>query len=643
MRPEAGFEQQAQAWLAHAQQRYQEAPDRASRLLDELLQLFEPLPEPPTPELPALELALLLFQIGFEHRRPHDLSPLIERALRWAEAGREPRWHPRLWCLAARLRLTQQRFDDAAGLLQRARRALDRGNCDDLLAPAALAHSLSLLARAQADPERALVHARRAVELGRDAGDHGAWLQTHTHLAIVLRMLGRQEERQAVLLEGRERALASRRWGEAVNLSAGLVDMAVERGELAQAGTLLAQAETLLIQGEVDAQASGRLALRCARARWLAASAQPGPACALIEPMLDAIQAAAGQRELLRSLDELQAWKLAQGLGDEALALSRRAHALRLDLDGEAQGHEALHLRQQIELAQAETERREQDQRAAQAEAQQQALQVQLDQLRALQEELAERRQQASMAPLLAGVAHELNTPLGNALTGLSSAVEQARGLLDTGGAALGRQLLLARLQALLDAQQLVQRNLQRALALVESYQPATARDAAAATLERLVERAWQRALAPGHRLALQLEDGVGRPVWPGQAIEEVLVQMFQNIERHAYAPGEAGPVRVAGCWHEGASEARLLLTVQDQGRGIEAALLPHVFEPYVSTQFGRGRSGLGLFIAQAVVRQQLGGRLRVHSRPGGGSRFEIECASQDGPAEGLRRQVGDG
>ena len=87
--------------------------------------------------------------------------------------------------------------------------------------------------------------------------------------------------------------------------------------------------------------------------------------------------------------------------------------------------------------------------------------------------------------------------------------------------------------------------------------------------------------------------------------------------------------MRVAGCWHEGSNEARLLLTVQDHGRGIEPALLPHVFEPYVSTQFGRGRSGLGLFIAQAVVRQQLGGRLRVHSRPGRGSRFEIECPTR--------------
>jgi signal transduction histidine kinase len=45
-----------------------------------------------------------------------------------------------------------------------------------------------------------------------------------------------------------------------------------------------------------------------------------------------------------------------------------------------------------------------------------------------------------------------------------------------------------------------------------------------------------------------------------------------------------------------------------------------------VSTQFGRGRSGLGLFIAEAAVRQRLGGRLLARSRPGEGSCFEIEC-----------------
>jgi signal transduction histidine kinase len=66
-------------------------------------------------------------------------------------------------------------------------------------------------------------------------------------------------------------------------------------------------------------------------------------------------------------------------------------------------------------------------------------------------------------------------------------------------------------------------------------------------------------------------------------------------------------------------------LRVQDDGRGIPAELLPRIFDPYVSTQFGKGRSGMGLFVAQGLVNTRLGGALRAFSEPGQGACFEIE------------------
>lgn len=627
MSTEADFTSAPELFLARQQQRYHAAPDRADELLAELLPQFEALPEPPPPALPATAFALLLCQLGIEGRRMAAVAGVIERALRWMEAGREPALLPRLCCAAARLRATQQQVFAATELLRRANAAMADG-APDKVAPATLAHTLGMVALLQGDPERALMQHRRALALFKTSGYGGPWVQVYARMAIVLRELGQHDERRQMLLEGRQLARAQRRFGEAANLCAGLVDMALEAGDLQAAAEGLVDGEALLDEGAVPSTASCRLALLGARARWLAASGRPGEACALLEPSLDRVAGGGGPRELLRNLDELSAWRLRAGEGAMALQLSRRAHALRLQLDREAAGRQALELRQRLELELAAGDQHQHAQRAAQAEVQQRRLQAALDQLQALQEELAERSRKASLGPLLAGVAHELNTPLGTALTALSSAAEQGQTLLQQLGAgAVGRQGLTSKLRTVLEAQQLALRCLGRAQELVGSYRPAHADTAAAAPLAQLVERAWRRALSAGHSLELRLNDGVGAPVWPGRVIEEVLVQLFQNVERHAYAPGEAGAVEVRAARPD---EAALRLSVADQGRGIAAELLPRVFEPYVSTQFGRGRSGLGLFIAEAAVRQQLGGRLQVRSRPGEGSCFEIECPPAD-------------
>ena len=470
------FERQPEACLAAWRQRYRDAPERADTLLQELLPIADALPDAPPADLPVIALSLLACQLAFEQRRAELVEPLIGRALRWAAAGREPALQPRLFGAAARVQIAHQQFDAATDLLRRMQAGIEAGDGSDRVGPAVLAHCLGMLATAQADPERALLHLRRALVLFSASGYEGPWIQVHARLAIVLRQLGQHEERRSVLGEGRRLALAQRRWGEAANLSAGLVDMALEDGDLALAERWLAEAEALMSSGGVSAEATGRLALQAARARWLAACGHFEAACALVEPQLARAGLHGGQREQLRELDELVGWKAAQGLGEQALQLSRRAHALRLQLDREAAGRQALSQRQRIELTLAETERRAHELRAAQAQAQQGRLQTALQQLQHLQEELAASRQQASMGPLLAGVAHELNTPLGNALTALSSAAEQAQGLLDPAGGAIGRQGLLGRLQALQDSQALALRGLRRALALIASYRPAMRR-----------------------------------------------------------------------------------------------------------------------------------------------------------------------
>ncbi|WP_374437752.1 sensor histidine kinase [Inhella sp.] len=620
----AGAQAGSAPWLDAQQERYYEAPERAGELWNELLPTFLALPEAPPKHWPVVAFALLLCQLGYERRQLPPLEPVLARALAWCEAGREPELLPRLLCVSARLQVVAQEFERAAELLQRAGSLLAAQTVPDPLSQGLLLGALGQLTLLQGEPERALGYARQALPLYRAMGYRGPWVQVYAAQAIALRSLGRQAERRAVLLEGITESCAQRRWSEAANLATGLIDMALEQGDLPAAWAALEQGEALAAQADQDPATPCHRILRFSRARCLAQAGQAEAACALVEPVLDDALRFGGPTELLRRLDDLADWQAQSGRGAAALTHSRRAHAMRLHMAREAQERSGLALRQQVELEHTERERQWHRQRADEAARQSAALQEALDQLQALQEELARYSRAASLGPLLAGVAHELNTPLGTALTALSHAGMLAQELMAWIEAErLQRPRLLARLGELAEAQALARRGLERALALTASYRPARHDGAAGAPLAALVERAWARALSPTSCLRLQLQDGVGAPLWPSQALEEVLVQLFQNVERHAYAPGEPGLVRVQAAAQP---TAHALLAVEDLGCGIAPDLLPHVFEPYVSTQFGRGRSGLGLFIAEAAVRQQLGGRLRVHSRPGQGTRFEIEC-----------------
>jgi signal transduction histidine kinase len=187
----------------------------------------------------------------------------------------------------------------------------------------------------------------------------------------------------------------------------------------------------------------------------------------------------------------------------------------------------------------------------------------------------------------------------------------------------LGRASLTADLQALEEGSELALRNLERVLQHIAAYQELNpgllATPPRPVDLAELVRQAWQRAVPPASPLQLVMDAELTVEVC-ADSLQAVLVELLLNVQRHAYPPGSAGEVRVQAR-QDG---ALLRLTVADNGRGIAPELLTRVFDPYVSTQFGRGRSGLGLFSAQALVATRLRGELLASSPLGQGARFEI-------------------
>lgn len=246
------------------------------------------------------------------------------------------------------------------------------------------------------------------------------------------------------------------------------------------------------------------------------------------------------------------------------------------------------------------------------------------EQVAALQHELAERRRQAALGSLVAGVAHELNTPLGNGLLTvgtLQAQLDELQAQLQSG--APRRSQLLASANDLGAGLQLIEQGLQRAARLVRNFKE-LASDPASEPPEPVEVPALCRQLLTSERSALATAGlQVHAELAPAPALNsrphtllEVLRSLLENVLVHA----NATELRVCGA-RDGATYR---IDWQDNGRGIQLDPPSRVFDPFVSTRFGQGGSGLGLSVALHRTRALLGGDLTVENLPGGGARFRL-------------------
>jgi len=260
------------------------------------------------------------------------------------------------------------------------------------------------------------------------------------------------------------------------------------------------------------------------------------------------------------------------------------------------------------------------------------------EQLREAQTELVEAEKLAGLGSLVAGVAHEINTPVGVAVTGASLLDEDVRAFRDRVAAGgLKRSELEAFMERVGRGSSLVMANLQRAAALIRSFkQVAVDRASGERRTVRLasylgdvlesLRPQWRRRPV---RIDLQADADPALETDPG-AIAQVVTNLVENALVHAF-PGDAAgtiTVRVA------ADDANALLTVADDGAGMPPEVQRRIFEPFFTTRRGQGGSGLGLHIVYNLVAQRLDGRIRVESEPGAGTRFTVSIPRQAPAAE---------
>jgi len=251
-----------------------------------------------------------------------------------------------------------------------------------------------------------------------------------------------------------------------------------------------------------------------------------------------------------------------------------------------------------------------------------------LHDLREAQQSLIAAEKLAALGGLVAGVAHEVNNPIGISLTVASSF---ARRCDDFAKEVAAGPLRRSRLDEFLDggkdaANQLVA-NLQRAGELVQSFkQVAVDRSHAERRQFDLRESTDQiiASLRPVLKksqiaLAVDVPDGIVMDSYPG-SYGQVLTNLFLNSVVHAFPDGRAGSVIV---------EARPVgdvidIFVSDDGVGMSDEIQRRALDPFFTTRRNEGGTGLGLHIIFNLVTQQLGGRLTFESRLGWGTRFRI-------------------
>ena len=251
-----------------------------------------------------------------------------------------------------------------------------------------------------------------------------------------------------------------------------------------------------------------------------------------------------------------------------------------------------------------------------------------LDDLREAQQSLIAAEKLAALGGLVAGVAHEVNNPIGISLTVASSFARRCEEFAkEVDAGPLRRSRLGEFLEGGRDAANQLVANLQRAGELVQSFkQVAVDRSHADRRQFDLRESTDQivASLRPVLKksqitLTVDVPAGIMMDSYPG-SYGQVLTNLFLNSVVHAFPDGRAGSVIV---------EARQVrddvdIFVSDDGVGMSEEIQRRAFDPFFTTRRNEGGTGLGLHIIFNLVTQQLGGRLAFESRLGWGTRFRI-------------------
>ncbi len=285
--------------------------------------------------------------------------------------------------------------------------------------------------------------------------------------------------------------------------------------------------------------------------------------------------------------------------------------------------------RRKIETLNAELEHRVRL-RTAELETTNLELSATLETLHRAKDQLVQSEKLAALGALVAGVSHELNTPIGNGLT-VASALEHRMEVFASkieGG--LRRSELQSFVEETRFAAEIITRNLGRAGHLVSSFKQVavdqTSSQRRVFSLASLVSEILLTLSAVLKKytcvVAIDVPADIMLESYPGP-LGQVLTNLINNALLHGFDPQGTGSVIIAA-HRDVDTPGWVQLVVRDTGKGIPPESLNRIFEPFFTTRLGQGGSGLGLHIVHNIVGGVLGGEIKVSSEPGLGAEFSV-------------------
>jgi signal transduction histidine kinase len=251
-----------------------------------------------------------------------------------------------------------------------------------------------------------------------------------------------------------------------------------------------------------------------------------------------------------------------------------------------------------------------------------------LEDLRAAQDSLVQTEKLAALGRLVAGVAHELNTPVGTSLTVASAFINKAdRFEADVAGGGGRRSSLTEFIAASREAASQVMINLNHAIDLIQSFKQVAAdrnvsdrRGFDLGVVTEQVVKGLRFGLRRNLVVNVACEPDLVMNSYPGP-YGQVLTNLVINSAVHAYPDDARGAVHIAA---QASGKHNVEVLFSDEGCGMSPEIKRQVFDPFFTTRRDQGSTGLGLHIVHNIVTNRLGGRINLETRPGAGTKIRI-------------------
>lgn len=252
-----------------------------------------------------------------------------------------------------------------------------------------------------------------------------------------------------------------------------------------------------------------------------------------------------------------------------------------------------------------------------------------LDHLKGAQKQLVESEKMAALGSLVAGVAHEIKTPVGNAFTAVTLLRERTlelSGLFEQNQVKRGDFKLF--LQDMDEGTKMAQNNIEQASNLIVNFKQVAVDQTSEAkrqfNLKTYLEDEVVLSVKPqlkhtAHTLEVICPEDIKLDSYPG-AFLQIITNFVNNSLMHAFVETEPGHIQIEAYQ----DNQTCILTYRDNGKGMPPAVLEKIFEPFFTTNRMGGGTGLGMHIIYNLIHQKLGGQITCYSEEGQGAEFTV-------------------